>query len=381
MALLSPEFRVRSDTPVMEIPVPKLLEDRVEMVALILENICLPGTARILIDFSTVASTDPTAVQSLPSTYLQEWQDQPVATKRITSRDETGGVIFNSCPWLRHIISDANALSETAVYRWTDNGNTTLRPMTGSGSLMANRAETTDANGYNPHTNNLFFSQLETGERVGWVDAVQTNTTPTTLVITGLVNATSASIGAGITLNRYDTGELTYVTSIPITAAGAIGPYTINIIIPDDYWVVVSGFENAVIVGGFTVTQTWNCGTWCHLPTEKFFELTQRYGRGQIRMLAHSCLIKCGAVVTTEGVSIGYLAVARLENDQDWYTMIASARDKSLFKQISSYGNRLLTYSEPFVEGAHFFMVRISCAPSTLWLDSVVFTRPFVTTQ
>ena len=39
-------------------------------------------------------------------------------------------------------------------------------------------------------------------------------------------------------------------------------------------------------------------------------------------MLAHSCLIKCGAVVTTEGVSIGYLAVARLENDADWYVLL-----------------------------------------------------------
>lgn len=357
MALLSPDFRVNLGTPETEIPVPKLLEDRVEMVALILENICLPGTARILIDFSTVASSDPTAVQSLPSTYLQEWQDQPVATKRILARNETGGVLFNSSPWLRHIISDANALSETATYRWTENGNTTLRPVDNNGSLFANRAETTDPFGYNPHTTNLFFPQLESGERVGWIDAVEANTTPTTLVITGLVAATSASIGAGITLNRYDSGELTYVTSIPITAAGALGPYTINITIPDDYWVVLSGFENAVIVGGFTVTQSWNCGTWAHLPTEKFFDLTQRYGRGQIRMLAHSCLIKCGAVVTTEGVSIGYLTVARLENDLDWYQMITSAKDRSLFTMVSSYGNRKLTYTEPFVQGAHFFQL------------------------
>lgn len=231
------------------------------MVALILENICLPGTARILIDFSTGASSDPTAVVSLPSTYLQEWQDQPVATKRITLRSETGGVVFNSSPWLRHIISWANPESEQNTYRWTDNGNTTLRPIDSSGSLYVNRAETTDPTATNPHTNNLFFSELESGEKVGWVDAVSTNTTPTTLVITGLVAATTASIGAGITLNRYDNSELTYVTSIPITAAGAIGPYTVNITIPDDYWVVVFGFENAVIVGGFTVTQSWNCGT------------------------------------------------------------------------------------------------------------------------
>lgn len=176
-------------------------------------------------------------------------------------RSETGGVVFNSCPWLRHIISDANSESQQATYRWTDNGNTTLRPVDSSGSLFVNRAETTDPNGYIPHTTNLFFSELETGEKIGWLDAVAANTTPTTLVITGLVNATSASIGAGITLNRYDSAELTYVTSIPITAAGAVGPYTVNITIPDDYWIVMSGFENACIVGGWTVTQSWNCGT------------------------------------------------------------------------------------------------------------------------
>lgn len=265
MALLSPDFRVTSGTPEMEIPVPQLLSDRVEMVALILENLCLPGTARILIDFSTEASSDPTAVVSLPSTYLQEWQDQPVATKRILPRNETGGVIFNSSPWLRHIIADANALSEQATYRWTDNGNTTLRPIDGNGTLFVNRAETTNASGYNPHTGNLFCAELETGERITAIDAVASNTTPTTLVIAGIASATTASIGAGITLNRYDNGELTYVTSIPITAAGALGPYTVNITIWDEYWVVLSGFENSVIVGGFTVTQSWNCGTG-HFP-------------------------------------------------------------------------------------------------------------------
>jgi len=35
-------------------------------------------------------------------------------------------------------------------------------------------------------------------------------------------------------------------------------------------------------------------------------------------MLAHSVLIKSGAVVTTDGISIGWIAVARLENDLDW---------------------------------------------------------------
>lgn len=76
-------------------------------------------------------------------------------------------------------------------------------------------------------------------------------------------------------------------------------------------------------------------------------------------MLAHSVLIKSGAVVTQQGISIGYLAVARLENDLDWYQMIAAAKDRSLFTMISSYGNRKLTYSEPFSEGAHFWMLPV----------------------
>ena len=37
--------------------------------------------------------------------------------------------------------------------------------------------------------------------------------------------------------------------------------------------------------------------------------------------------------------------------------MITAAKDRSLFTMISSYGNRKLTYSEPFVQGAHFFML------------------------
>lgn len=72
------------------------------------------------------------------------------------------------------------------------------------------------------------------------------------------------------------------------------------------------------------LTRTLFLGTRCRLPTEKFFELTQRYGRGLIRMLAHSVLIKCGVSVTTDGISVGYISVARLENDLDWYVRVNS---------------------------------------------------------
>lgn len=329
-------------------------------------------------DFSTGGSSDPMAVVSLPTTVVQEWQDQPVTTKRITFRSETGGVIFSDSPWLREIIADANSESEQATYRWSENGNFNLRPVDDEGSLFTNRAVTTNANGYNPHTSNLFSSELESGQRVTWVDAVATNTAPTTLVLGAPVTATSASIGAAFTVNRYDEGELTTVTSVTVVGAGTIGPFTVNITIMgtgasefslggresyyeksnpyylDDYWVVVSGFENAVIVGGFNVTQSWNSGTWCHLPAEKFWDLTQRYGRGKIRMLGHSFLIKCGV---PELYDQGYLSVARLENPLDWYNMLVASQVTSLFKRISSYGNRLLVYSGRFADGAQFFML------------------------
>lgn len=335
-----------------ELQVP--LAVRPQMVLLICENLTMPGTARILIDFNTGGFSDPTAVVSLPSTTIQDWQDQPVATKRILLRSETAGVIFNDSPWLRIIISDANAESEQATYNWTDNGVTTLKPVDEEGSLYVNRAVTNNVNGYNPHTNNLFSPVLESGQRTVWIDAVATNTTPTTLVLGAPVAATSASIGAAFTVNRYDEGELTYVTSVVIAGAGAIGPFTVNITIPDDYWVVTTGFENAVIVGGFTVTQSWNCGTWRHLPSEKFWELTQRYGRGEIRMLAHAFLVKCGV---PELYDQGYITVARLENPLDWYNLILSGQTGSLENRLMSYGNRKLVYNGRFADGLHFFQL------------------------
>ncbi len=354
MALLSADFRPNLGIPETSLPVQSLLGVREEMVVLICENICTPGTARILIDFSTQGSSDPTAQVSLPTTYIQEWQDQPVATKRILLRTETAGVIFNDAPWLREILADANAESERATYRGTENGVTALTPQGGNGSLYINRCETTNTAGYNPHTANLFVGQLDGGETAPWIDAVGTNPTPTTLILGANVSATSLSVGATITLNRYDSGELTLVTGINITAAGAIGPFTVNITIPDNYYACVSGFEAAVVAGGFTWTQSWDSGTWCHLPAEKFFDLTQRYGRGMIRMLAHAFLIKCGV---PELYDQGYLAVARLENPNDWRQMITAAATQSLYKLIASYGNRKQTYAGRFADGAHFFML------------------------
>lgn len=355
MDLLSPDFRPGPDTPVTTFPLQSLFAVRPQMVALICENICLPGSARLLIDFNTGGCSDPTAVESIPSTYLQEWQSPPTdITKRILDRSETGGVIFNDSPWLASIRQDINTDADRATYNWTDNGNTNLFPENVNGSLHVNLVQTNDPLGYCPHGNNLIASQLETGERVVWNDAAENNTTPSTQIISANVHATTASIGAYMTLNRYAGGELEFVTAIPVTAAGPIGPFTVNVTLMDDYWWTMSGFEDAVVQGGWKVTQSWNCETWAHITTEKFFDNYQRYGRGRVRMLAHDMLIKCGAA---EFYDIGYITVARLQADTDWWSMLSTSQTSSLFKKVSSYGNRKLTYSDRLAAGIHFFML------------------------
>lgn len=252
MDLLSHNFLVNRGTPEICQPVDTLFSVRPQMVALVIENLCLPGNARIVVDFTLGESAEPTEVVSRPWTLLQEWQDRPADVRSTLDRNETGGFVLNNSPWLSKVLDVVNPKGVRTTYDWMENNSLDLFPEDMNGTLHVNRLKVRDPTGFRPHGINYIPPELDNGERTPWIQAVEDNDQPSTLVISANTAATEG--GAFITVNRVANGDLSFVTSIPISGAGPIGPFTIDITTPDWYYISLSGnFEDAVIEGGFRV--------------------------------------------------------------------------------------------------------------------------------
>lgn len=297
-----------------------------------------------------------TAKARFPSTATKRWQSQPAAAKRQLPRDETVEVYFNDTPLLRKISYNENGNAFTASYEAYDNEDTTLFAEDG-GFLHFNKFKTTQPNGFNPHTETLCTSDGSLGQRQVWLDATLGSVCVVTFTL--LTAPTSASNTGGIQVWRYNSGNESFdglpgadPGFLPFVATTTV--YTISLTLSDDYSFQIINAEDDVLVTGFEVSFSTSCGIWAHLPMEGFLDDLYRYSRGKITMLSHDILIKNGASTLNDQ---GYITVARLQDTTDWYSMIITGADNSVFDQVADYGDDSVRYVDTFKRGLHSFML------------------------
>lgn len=295
-----------------------------------------------------------TAKARFPSTQTKRWQSQPVAAKRQLPRDETVEVYFNDTPLLRKIAYNENGNAFTANYEAFENEDTTVYAEDG-GFLHWNKFRTTNPTGFNPHTDTLCTSDGTLEQRQVWIDC--TTGSVATVTVTCNVAPTSASNDGGIQFWRFNSCNETW-DGLPsdgyLPFVAATTTYTFQPTISDDYSIQIVNCEDSVLAGGFLVEFSTSSGIWAHLPSEGFLEDIYRYARGRVTMLAHDVLIKNGASSLNDQ---GYISVARLQDNTDWYSMIITGADNSVFDQVADYGDDSVRYVDSFKRGLHSFML------------------------
>jgi hypothetical protein len=308
---------------------------RPEAVAAICGMLTQPGACNA-VGYSGL--TDPrTAKARFPSSYTKRWQSQPASNKQQCPRDETFEIYFNDTPLLRKIAYLQNENSYTFAYDLMENSSAALFPEDGNGFIHFNQAITANPEGWNPHTNVLCTSDGSAGQRQVWIDT--TSGSPTTITIDLLFSPTSATTG-GIQLYRYNSGDETF-NGLPNGSSSEPGyipfiagqtTYTYQPIQSDDYSFAVYGhLEEGILAEGMEISFSGTCSNLGHFPTDGFLNDLYRYARGRVIMLSHDVLVKNGASDLNDQ---GYISVARLQDNTDWYSMVSSGANSSIFRQV-----------------------------------------------
>ena len=324
---------------------------RQEAVTAICAMLLLPGGSPA-VGF-TGLTCQRTGKARFPFTLTKRWQSQPPEANRQLSREETARIYFNDSPLLSEIGYDENANEYVATYDLMDNETDVLQADDVSGFLHFNKAYTTNLSGWNPHTPTMPASVGVKGQRQFWFDTTADN--PGTITLTTVGTPGADDLQGGFQLYRNNSGDTDF-EGLPGADPGYVPfvsgqqVYTIQPTISDDYSIQVINAGEDLLAAGFQVRFSFDVGSWGHLPCDGFLDDAYRYARGKVRMLAHDVLVKNGA---SELNDQGWITVARLQDETDWYDIVSQGGDNSLFKIVSNYGDDTVRYVDTFKRGLH----------------------------
>jgi hypothetical protein len=273
------------------------------LVQQILRQTCLPE-ADGMVRYKDRYENTQTTMDKIKTTVNYSWVLQPAVPRQLLNPADGMVVLFPDTPLHGVTFYDPNNNSMIKTGTWkgpNEDGEAIQSPLTqatGDGYLITSYMDES-LSVYQPDSPKL-FSKIDKTDNSRWLwhNVPYTDpTAPTTIVVTLPVapSVNQQAVMPAIELHRYDEGAKTLVQTQPTTGAtvytftlnnGPAGSATAGTI--DYYAIKIPNIVPAMLSGGIIVTTTEQCGQYCHLPVDQYYENALDIPTG--RVLAKSLL-------------------------------------------------------------------------------------------